>query len=112
MNGNFDIGNIIEKIKDEQINNVDELGNTLLHYCAYYSVGTIYARILITRGANPNIKNNNEQTALDIAQINCDDITFRCPYKIFGKNREKHRCNYDCLDNCRKGLYLFLMNME
>jgi uncharacterized protein len=51
-----------------QVNPTGDLGNTPLHYAASFDVPEI-ATFLIEHGANPTIKNEFGQTALDIAEL-------------------------------------------
>ena len=48
------------------INHQDNQGLTPLHNAAYHNNGKLVA-FLLQRGANPNLKNKNEETALDFA---------------------------------------------
>ena len=56
----------MDKLKNN-LNDKDQDGNTALHYAVITKDKTA-AKALVEIGANPNIKNNNNKTALKIAQ--------------------------------------------
>ncbi|XP_043921287.1 oxysterol-binding protein-related protein 1 [Protopterus annectens] len=61
------VAELLSRPKPPDINCVDQLGNTPLH-CAAYRSQKQCALKLLKYGANENIKNKNNQTALDLAQ--------------------------------------------
>jgi hypothetical protein len=71
----------------------DSANNTLLHYCLlnYLSVIIHTIRLLLERGANPTIKNNDGKTPLDLAREKKDENIIRLleQAEIDYKKREK-----------------------
>uniref|UniRef100_A0A8V0XJD5 Oxysterol-binding protein n=1 Tax=Gallus gallus TaxID=9031 RepID=A0A8V0XJD5_CHICK len=58
---------LLNKPKPPDINCVDQMGNTPLH-CAAYRAHKHCALKLLKNGADPKIRNKNDQTPLDLAQ--------------------------------------------
>lgn len=58
---------LLNKRKPPDINCTDQMGNTPLH-CAAYRAHKHCALKLLKNGADPKIKNKNDQTPLDLAQ--------------------------------------------
>ena len=58
---------LLESEAEAQVNFQDIDGNTPLHYAALRSHQDIW-KLLVSRGANPNIRNIEGMTALDIAE--------------------------------------------
>uniref|UniRef100_A0A8C2TBW0 Oxysterol-binding protein-related protein 1 n=1 Tax=Coturnix japonica TaxID=93934 RepID=A0A8C2TBW0_COTJA len=58
---------LLNKPKPPDINCVDQMGNTPLH-CAAYRAHKNCALKLLKNGADPKIRNKNDQTPLDLAQ--------------------------------------------
>uniref|UniRef100_A0A8C4JAX8 Oxysterol-binding protein n=1 Tax=Dromaius novaehollandiae TaxID=8790 RepID=A0A8C4JAX8_DRONO len=58
---------LLNKPKPPDINCTDQMGNTPLH-CAAYRAHKHCALKLLKNGANPKIRNKNDQTPLDLAQ--------------------------------------------
>ncbi|CAL8080330.1 unnamed protein product [Calicophoron daubneyi] len=57
------------------VNHRDKYGQTALIHCAFHRNHLDLAKLLLSRGADPDIKNNKNHTALDIAR-SLDNINF------------------------------------
>ena len=83
----FDLIKILVE-KNVNINILDDMGNTPLHYAVFRDDYSEILKYFIKHGANVNIKNNNGHTASNLRNIlkeaeNKDDLTYNLVKKVF-----------------------------
>lgn len=83
------VAELLNRSKPPNINCVDLLGNTPLH-CAAYRGQKQCALKLLRSGADPSIKNKNNQTALDLAKgAEMKEILEGSPLKVVNRTLQK-----------------------